>query len=122
MKISVIIPTYNRFDYLLNLISTVKNQTYKDYEIIVINDCSTQNDYYTYNWEENNIKIIHMKENSKQKFGYGCVGYIRNEAVKFAKGEYIAFCDDDDIWFPNKLELQIDALEKTIVKCVVLMV
>jgi len=113
MKISVVIPTYNRFEYLLNLINTVKNQTYKNYEIIVVNDCSTQKEYYTYDWEENNIKIIHMKENSKSTFGYGCVGYIRNKGVELAKGDYIAFCDDDDIWFHNKLELQVKALEKS---------
>lgn len=110
--ISVIIPTYNRFNYLLNTIKSVKDQTYKNIEIIVINDCSTEKEYYNYNWEKNRIKIIHLPKNSKKIFGYGCVGYVRNEGLKKATGEYIAFCDDDDIWFPKKIELQLKAMKK----------
>ena len=57
-KVSVIIPTYNRFKYLLNTIESVKKQTYTNLEIIVINDKSTQKEYYEYDWNSNNIKII----------------------------------------------------------------
>tara|TARA_B100000902_G_C27212399_1_gene865125 strand:- start:321 stop:1034 length:714 start_codon:yes stop_codon:yes gene_type:complete len=109
-KISIIIPTYNRFKYVINTVNSVKEQTYKNIEIIVINDGSTEKKYYEYNWED--VKIIHLKENSKTKFGYGCVGYVRNKGIEQATGKYIAFCDDDDIWFPKKLELQINALMK----------
>ena len=109
-KVSVIIPTYNRFYYLLNTIESVKNQTYKNIEIIVINDCSTQKEYYEYDWQ--NIKIIHLEKNTKDIFGYVCAGYVRNQGIKIADGKYIAFCDDDDIWFPNKIELQIKYMEK----------
>ena len=112
-KVSVIIPTFNRFKYLLNTIESVKKQTYNNLEIIVINDNSTQKEYYSYKWDENNILIIHLEQNSKQKFGYPCVGYVRNKGIEKSTGKYIAFCDDDDIWFPKKIELQINAMKKS---------
>jgi glycosyltransferase involved in cell wall biosynthesis len=113
-KVSVIIPTYNRFNFLLNTLDSVKKQTYTNLEIIVINDASTQNEYYTYDWEANGIIIIHLEENSKKKFGFACPGgYQRNFGIDIATGKYIAFCDDDDIWFPDKLELQINAMKST---------
>ena len=111
--VSVIIPTFNRFKYLLNTIKSVKKQTYSNIEIIVINDCSTEKDYYDYDWNGNNIKIIQLEKNSKKIFGYGCVGFVRNKGIEIASGKYIAFCDDDDIWFPNKIELQIKEISKT---------
>jgi glycosyltransferase involved in cell wall biosynthesis len=114
-KISVIIPTYNRFNYLLNAINSVRNQTYKNIEIIIINDCSTQKEYYEYNfWDD--IKILHLKENSKNIFGYACAAYVRNEGIKISEGEYIAFLDDDDIWFSDKLELQIKHMTENGIK------
>ena len=111
--VSVIIPTYNRYNFLLNAIKSVKSQTHTDIEIIVINDGSSQPEYYSFNDES--VTIIHLKQNSRSIFGYPCVGYVRNEGIKIAKGTYIAFCDDDDIWFPNKLQLQLDAMKTT--KC-----
>jgi len=112
--ISVIIPTYNRFEYLLNTIKSIKNQTYDNIEIIVVNDCSTDNKYYEYNWTENKVIILNLSENSKKTFGFACPGgYQRNFGITIAKGEYIAFCDDDDIWFPKKLELQIKAMRES---------
>lgn len=112
-KVSVIIPTFNRFKYLLNTIESVKTQSYSNLEIIVINDKSTQKEYYDYDWCGNDIKIIHLQENSKKKFGYACAGYVRNIGIKKSTGKYIAFCDDDDIWFPKKIELQINAMKKS---------
>ncbi len=110
-KISIVIPTYNRFKYLLNTIQSIKTQTYENIEIIVVNDCSTQKEYYEYNW--NDVKIIHLKKNSKDIFGYACAGYVRNQGISVASGKYIGFCDDDDLWFPQKIELQIKAMLET---------
>jgi glycosyltransferase involved in cell wall biosynthesis len=111
-KVSVIIPTYNRFSYLLNTIESIRSQTYTNIEIIVVNDCSTQKEYYNYDWQD--IKIIHLEKNSKTTFGFACPGgYQRNFGIKIATGNYIAFCDDDDIWFPKKLELQLKAMKET---------
>lgn len=109
--ISIVIPTFNRFKYLLNAIESVKKQTYKNIEIIVVNDCSSQSEYYNHDWT--GIKIIHLPINSRKLFNYPCVGYVRNKGIEVANGEYIAFCDDDDIWFPNKLELQLNAMIRT---------
>ena len=110
-KVSVIIPTFNRFTFLLNTITSIKNQTYSNIEIIVVNDRSTQKEYYNYNWD--NVTIIHLEKNSKEIFGFPCAGFVRNQGIKLASGSYISFCDDDDIWFPNKIELQIKAMIKT---------
>jgi len=112
--VSVIIPTFNRFKYVLNTINSVKNQTYKNIEIIVVNDCSSEKEYYNYNWSDIGVTIIHLDKNSKTKFGFACCGgYQRNFGIKISTGKYIAFCDDDDIWFPNKIELQINAMKET---------
>ncbi len=112
--VSVIIPSYNRFTHLLKSIESIKSQTLKPIEIIVVNDCSTEKEYYEYDWSGNDIIIIHLKKNSKKVFGFSCPGgYQRNFGIDIASGEYIAFCDDDDSWFPKKLELQINAIIKT---------
>lgn len=106
--VSVIIPTYNRYQFMLNAVKSVKEQTYKNIEIIVINDCSTEKEYYdTSNNILNDVTIIHLEENSRKKLGYPCAGYVRNKGIIKATGKYIAFLDDDDIWLPNKLEYQI---------------
>lgn len=113
--VSVIIPTYNRFYYLLNTLKSIQQQTYTNFEIIVVNDCSTQSEYYSGNWVNKfrNTHLINLAENSKKKFGYACAAYVRNQGAKAAKGKYLAFCDDDDIWFPRKLELQLLAMKRT---------
>ena len=111
--VSVIIPSYNRFAYLLNTIKSVKMQTYSNIEIIVVNDCSIEKEYYEYNWNKNGITIIHLDKNTKDVFGFACAGYVRNKGIEVSNGKYIAFCDDDDSWFPSKIDLQLDAMKKT---------
>jgi teichuronic acid biosynthesis glycosyltransferase TuaG len=110
--VSVIVPSYNRFDSLLKTLESIKSQTYINLEIIVINDCSDDERYHTHDFE-NNVTVIHLLEGSKTVVGYGSSGYVRNVGLKRATGFYIAFCDDDDIWFPNKLEMQINALKNS---------
>ena len=114
--VTVIIPTYNRFKYLLKTVESVKTQTYNNIEIIVVNDCSTDEQYYNYKFE--NCTVIHLDKNSKTKFGHASPGgYQRTQGMKIASGEYIAFLDDDDYWLPDKLEKQISAMEET--KCLI---
>lgn len=103
--VSVIIPSYNRFEYLLNAIKSVREQSYPNIEIIVINDRSTQKEYYSYDWKD--ITIVHLDKNSKNRIGYACAGYVRNKGISVSNGKYIAFLDDDDLWFKNKVSLQI---------------
>ena len=109
--VSVIVPTFNRFKFLLNTIQSIKSQTYSNIEIIVENDSSTEKEYYDYNWD--GINIIHLDKRSKDIFGFGCAAYVRNKGIEKSKGKYIAFCDDDDIWFPCKIELQLNAMKTT---------
>ena len=116
--ISVIIPSYNRFKFLMLAIQSIKKQTYKNIEIIVINDCSDREreKYHSYDWEKNGIKIIHLETNSKEIFGYPCVGYVRNIGISNCSSDskYFSFIDDDDIFLKkNKLELQIAAMKRT---------
>ena len=108
--ISVIIPTYNRFKYLLATIESIKAQTYKNIEIIVVNDKSTQPEYYSHDFGKN-VNVIHLEKNSREIHNFPCAGHVRNEGIKAAKGRFIAFCDDDDSWMPNKLKLQMEAMK-----------
>lgn len=102
--VSVIIPTYKRTDYLKLTLQSVLNQTFKDFEIIVVDD-GTPNDenlFLCQTFEK--IKYIKI-ENS------GGPAKPRNVGIREAKGKYIAFVDDDDLWMPNKLEKQVAVLE-----------
>ena len=107
-KISVIIPSYNRFNYLINAVESIKAQTYKNIEIIIVNDGSTQKEYYNQKFDKN-IKIIHIDRKDTPNWG-GSRPAVRNYGIREASGEYIAFLDDDDIWLPEKLELQLNAI------------
>jgi glycosyltransferase involved in cell wall biosynthesis len=115
--VSVIIPTYNRFKYLLNAIKSVKDQTYKNIEIIIINDCSTEQEYYNFDFNKefgDNIKIIHKDMHSKVKYGKICGGGdSRNIGMKLSNGKYIAFLDDDDYFLPTKIEKQLNILKSS---------
>jgi teichuronic acid biosynthesis glycosyltransferase TuaG len=110
IKVSVVIPTYNRFDYLLNAVNSIKDQNFSDFEILIINDGSTDENYYENKLSGTNIKQIDLEENQKIKNGFASDA-IRNIGIEHARGKYIAFLDDDDYWMPNKLELQIGKLE-----------
>ena len=107
--VSVIIPSYNRFEYLLNAVNSVKNQTYKNYEIIVVNDESSQKEYYENTIED--INLINIKKKDYPDWG-GSRQPLRNIGAEIAKGEYLAFLDDDDMWMDNKLEVQINEMLK----------
>ena len=93
--ISVVIPTYNRFDYLLNAVKSVENQTYKNYEIIIINDGSDDERYYNYEFSQD-IKLITLEKNSINKNNFLGPGAVRNHGINNANGKYIAFLDDDE--------------------------
>lgn len=104
-QISVIIPTYNASEYILEAIDSVFNQTYKDYEIIVVDDGSTDRTNETL--KEYNSKIRYFYQKNKGPSA------ARNTGIKNAKGEFIAFLDSDDRWLPQKLELQMNIISKS---------
>lgn len=102
--VSVIIPTYKRTDYLKLTLQSVLNQTFKDFEIIVVDD-GTPNDENLFLCQTF-YKVKYIKiENS------GGPAKPRNIGIRQAKGKYIAFVDDDDLWLPDKLEKQVAILE-----------
>lgn len=105
-KISVIIPTYNREHTILNSVKSVLNQTYQNFEIIVVDDGSSDNTIdLLKKLNSDKIKVI-VNETNKG------APYSRNRGIDLATGEYIAFQDSDDIWFENKLEVCLKAIKE----------
>ena len=100
--VSVILPTYNRAKYLDRAIKSVLDQTYTDFELIIIDDGSTDNtDQVVGSFSDDRIK--HIKHSSNKG-----AAAARNTGLEKAQGEYIAFQDSDDKWLPKKLEKQIN--------------
>ena len=105
-KISVIIPTYNREKLIVKSIKSVLNQTYRNFEIIIIDDCSSDNTINEINkLKDNRIRYIKIRKNKGANF-------CRNLGIKKSTGEYISFLDSDDIYYFNKLEKQIKNIKK----------
>lgn len=108
MKVSVIMPTHNRSELLISAIDSVLNQSYKNFEIIVISDGSTDNTdklIEKYMLKEHRIKYISYAEPVNGN-------YARNLGIKNAQGDIITFLDDDDTWLANKLEKQVAMFKK----------
>jgi glycosyltransferase involved in cell wall biosynthesis len=108
--ISVIIPVYNHYKHIQNCIDSIKNQTYKDFEIIVVNDGSIDNTEKAYEdlIKKNtdiNIKYLSHGENRRAPAA-------RNTGFRESKGEYLLFCDADSILEKNMFEALLDALNK----------
>lgn len=99
-KVSVVIPAYNAMSYLPETVASVLNQTFEDYEVIVVNDGSKDDiKIWIAQLADTRIKLI-SQENQ------GLSG-ARNTGIAHAQGEYVAFLDADDLWAPTKLEKQV---------------
>lgn len=101
--VSIITPVYNAERFLSETIKSVINQTYKNWELLLVDDCSKDNSQSIikeFQKVENRIRYIKLANNSG-------ASVTRNTGIKNAKGRFIAFVDSDDIWEPNKLEIQI---------------
>lgn len=106
--VSIITPTYNCGKYIEETIKSVINQTHKNWEMIIIDDCSTDNTksiVEEYQKKYPNIKY-HILENNSG------AAVARNMAIKMAKGKFIAFLDSDDLWDKEKLEKQINFMKQ----------
>jgi len=112
--VSVIIPSYNRYELLNHSIRSVLANTYKNVEVIVINDCSTDKRYYSGELETyEKTTIIHLPENMRVKHKVPAAqGMTRNYGIEKARGEWIAFLDDDDFYLETKLEKQLEIMKK----------
>ena len=101
MKVSIIIPVHNSSKYITECLNSVINQTYKNLEIIVIDDKSTDNSIELIkSIKDKRIKLIELKTNSG-------AAIARNKGIKASTGDYICFLDSDDYWYLEKIEKQL---------------
>ena len=99
--VSVIMPSYNTASYIEETVQSVLNQTYKNWELIIVDDCSTdETDDILSKFTDERIRIYKNENNSG-------AAVSRNKALRVARGRWIAFLDSDDLWSPSKLEKQI---------------
>jgi glycosyltransferase involved in cell wall biosynthesis len=106
-SVSIILPTFNRLDFLRPAIDSVFAQTFEDWELIIADDGSgedTRNYLRTLDAPPR-VKVIWLRHSGRPSV-------VSNAALREAQGEYVAFLDSDDVWLPNKLETQIASLRR----------
>ena len=107
--VSVIVAVYNAEKYIKDTIESIIKQTFQDFEIILVDDCSTDNSYNIlreYSNKNEKIKVYKLEQNS------GGPAKPRNIGIDKSLGKYIAFLDADDLWYETKLEEQLNFMEK----------
>lgn len=103
-KVSILIPAYNAMEYLPATINSVLSQTYRNFEVVVVNDGSTDNvEAWINSLPDRRVRLVSQPNQG--------LASARNTGLNHAKGDYIAFIDADDIWLPNKLERQVHLLD-----------
>lgn len=109
--ISIVLSTFNSMKYLEELVNSLINQTEKNYEVIICDDCSTDNtvDFLKEFIVKNKLSKWKIYSNESN------LGYVKNFAkgISLSQGEYIFLCDHDDIWLPNKLEIVLNLFKKS---------
>ena len=106
-NVSIIMPVYNAERFIDEAIDSVISQTYFDWELLIVDDCSTdKSSTIVKNYLRNDSRIRYLKTDKCS----GSPAFPRNLGINEAKGRYIAFLDSDDIWLPNKLEDQLKVL------------
>jgi glycosyltransferase involved in cell wall biosynthesis len=106
--VSIITPSYNSEKFISETINSIINQTFTDWELIITDDYSSDNSIgviESFIKKDDRIRLYTLKSNQG-------AGAARNHSIKMAKGRYIAFCDSDDQWKINKLELQLNLMIK----------
>lgn len=106
-KVSAVMALYNTsYDYLKATVESILNQTFKDFELIIVDDASNiEYKNFFEKFKDERIQYIKLEKNAGP-------GHARNIGIKSAKGEYIAICDSDDIYLPNRFEVQNEFLDK----------
>ena len=108
-EVSIIMPAYNSAAYITESIRSVLAQSYSNFELIIIDDCSTDNTFQICNqFREIDKRVVVLKTSNN----FGCPGGPRNLGINYASSKWIAFLDSDDIWHHDKLKLQIDFLNR----------
>jgi len=103
--VTVVVPTYNRPDFLKKTARTILDQTYRNLELIIVsNGVNPANEQAAR--ELNDPRVIYVDQENT-----GGPAAPRNHGLRLAKGKYVAFCDDDDLWLPQKIEKQVAAME-----------
>jgi len=106
--VSVIMPTYNCGQFIAETIESIQLQTYTNWEMIIVDDCST----------DNTKQVVEVYAEKDARIKYHCLdinsgaAVARTKAMQIADGEYMAFCDSDDLWMPDKLEKQLEFMNK----------
>ncbi len=100
--VSIVMPSYNTGEYIKTTIESVLEQTYKEWELIIVDDCSTDNTDEVVRGYLSDSRIRYLKNEHNSG-----AAVSRNKALQEAKGRWIAFLDSDDLWLPDKLEKQI---------------
>ena len=104
--VSVVVTTFNRKNFLTETINSILNQSFDNFELIVVDNYSDYNFYkHIASFNDSRIRAYQNKNN-------GIIAVNRNYGIKISKGKYIAFCDDDDIWRTDKLAKQLSIIEK----------
>ena len=105
--VSIVMPSYNTANYIEASIESVRHQTYENWELIIVDDCSTDNTDEVVRPFLTDGRIRYLK--NEQNSG---AAISRNRALREAKGKWIAFLDSDDLWLPEKLEKQVTFMEQ----------
>lgn len=104
--VSIVMPSWNTGRFIAESIQSVLNQTYTNWELLIVDDCSTDNtDDVVASFQDERIRYFHNAKNSG-------AALTRNRAMQEARGEWIAFLDSDDLWMPDKLEKQLKWMEE----------
>ena len=106
--VSIVMPAYNCEDYIAESVESILSQTYKNWELIIVDDCSsdrTSDIAIKYTLQDKRIRFVSMDRNSGP-------AVVRNKAIEESRGQYIAFLDSDDLWIPGKLEIQIKMMKE----------
>lgn len=105
--VSIVMPSFNTAPFIAESIQSVLAQSYKDWELIIVDDCSTDNSDEVVKPYLNDERIKYLKNEKNSG-----AAVSRNRALREAKGRWIAFLDSDDLWMPDKLEKQIQFMER----------